>query len=66
MALKDHSGFKYIHGSMFPWQSKDKIFVPKILVDLLRSDVDLVKCMQGGEDMENLWIMFGNVKCLKN
>jgi hypothetical protein len=24
MALKDHSGFKYVHGSRFPGQSKDK------------------------------------------
>ena len=27
MALKDHSGFKYVHDSRFPEQSKDKIFV---------------------------------------
>lgn len=37
-----------------------------MLADLRKSGVDLVKCMQGGEDTEKLWIMFGNVKCLKD
>ena len=30
MALKDHSGFKYVHDSRFPGQSKDKVFVFKM------------------------------------
>ena len=46
MALKDHSGFKYVHDSRFPEQSKDKIFVFKM-------SVDLVKHMQVGGYMEN-------------
>jgi hypothetical protein len=45
MALKDHSGFKYVHGSRYLGQSKDKVFVFKILVDLLGSGIDLVKRM---------------------
>ena len=45
MALKDHSGFKYVHGSRFPGQSKDKVFVFKMSVDLPGSGVDLVKRM---------------------
>ena len=53
MALKDHSGFKYVHGSRFPGQSKDKVFVFKMSVDLLGNGVDLVKLMQVGEDMKN-------------
>jgi hypothetical protein len=48
MALKDHSGFKYVHGSRFTGQSKDKVFVFKMSVDLLGSGVDLVKRMQLG------------------
>ena len=53
MALKDHSGFKYVHGSRFPGQSKDKVFVFKMSINLPRSSVDLVKHMQVGGDMEN-------------
>ena len=45
MALKDHSDFKYVHGSRFPGQYKDKVFVFKMSVDLLGSGVDLVKRM---------------------
>ena len=65
MALKDHSGFKYVHDSRFPGQSKDKVFVFKMSVDLPGSGVDLVKRMQVGGDMENSWIMFDHVKRLK-
>ena len=46
MALKDHSGFKYVHDSRFPGQSKDKVFVFKMSVDFSGSGVDLVKRMQ--------------------
>jgi hypothetical protein len=53
MALKDHSAFKFVHGSRFPGQSKDKVFVFKMFVDLLGSGVELVKRMQVGGDMEN-------------
>ena len=66
MALKDHSGFKYVHGSRFPGQSKDKVFVFKMSVNLPGSGVDLVKRMQVGGDMENSWIMFDHVKRLKD
>ena len=30
------------------------------------SSVDLVKCMHVGSDMENAWIIFDHVKCLKD
>lgn len=53
MVLKDHLGFKYVDENMFPGQSKDKMSVFKMSVDLLRSDVKFVKRMQFGEDMEN-------------
>ena len=42
MTLKNHPGFQYVHGSKFPGQSKDKIFVFKMSVDLLRSGVNLL------------------------
>jgi hypothetical protein len=66
MALKNHSGFKYVHDSRFPGQSKDKVFVFKMSVDLAGSGVDLVKRMQCGGDMENSWIMFDHVKRLQD
>ena len=53
MALKDHSAFKFVHGSRFPRQSKDKVFILKMFVDLLSSSVELVKKMQVRGDMEN-------------
>ena len=53
MALKDHSGFKYVHDSRFPGQSNNKVFIFKMSVDLPGSDVDLVKHMQVERDMEN-------------
>ena len=46
MAPKDHSGFKYVHYSRFPGQSKYKVFVFKMSVHLPGSGVDLVKCVQ--------------------
>jgi hypothetical protein len=66
MTLKDHYVFKFIHGSRFLRQSKDKVFVLKMFVDLPVSDVELVKRMQVGGDMENSWIMFDHVKRLKD
>jgi hypothetical protein len=53
MALKDHSAFKFVHGSRFLSQSKDKVFVFKMYVDLPSSDVALVKMMEVGGDIEN-------------
>jgi hypothetical protein len=66
MALKDHSAFKFIYGSRFPGQSKDKVFVFKMFVDLTGSSMKLVKRMQDGGDMENSCIMFDHIKRLKD
>ena len=66
MALKDHSTFKFVHGSWFPRQSKEKMFVFKMSVDLPGTDVELVKRMQVGKNMENSWIMFNHVKRVKD
>ena len=53
IAHKDHSTFKFIHDSRFPRQSKDKMYVFNIYVDLSGGGVELVKKMQVGENMEN-------------
>ena len=66
MALTNHSGFKYVHGSEFPRQSEDKVFVFKMSVDLLGNGVDLVKCMHVEGYIENLWTRFDHVKRLKD
>ena len=66
MVLKDHYAFKFVHGSRFPGQSKYKVFVFKMYVDLPASGVELVKKMQVGGDMENSWIIFDHVKRLKD
>ena len=65
MTLKDHSGFKYVYDSRFPGQSKNKVLISKMSVDILGSGVNIVKRMQVGGDMENSWIMFDHVKRLK-
>ena len=53
MAHKDHSTYKFVQGCRFPWQSKDKVFVFKIFVDLPSSGVELVKRMQIRGDNED-------------
>ena len=62
MALKDYSGFKFIHKNKFPGQSKGKVFVFKMSVDCPGSGVDLVKRMQPRGDLQDCWIMFDHVK----
>jgi len=64
MAFKDHYWFKNMHDSGFPRQSKDKVFVFKMIVDLAGSKINLVRCMQHNEDMKNSWIMFDHVQQL--
>jgi hypothetical protein len=64
MALKNHSAFKFVHSSWFPGQSKDKMFVFKMSIDLPGSGVELVNRMQVGWDMKNSCIMFDHVKRL--
>ena len=46
MVLKDHYAFKFIYGSRFLGQSKDKVFIFKMFVNLLISSVEFVKKMQ--------------------
>lgn len=57
--------FKLVHDIRFLGQSKDRIFVFKMSVNIASSVVDLVRRMQCGGDMENLWIMYEHVKLLR-
>lgn len=45
MTLNDHSCFKYAHGNRLLRQSKNKVFVFKMCMDLPSSGVDLMKFM---------------------
>jgi hypothetical protein len=65
MATKTYTTIEYVHGNVFPGQGKDKVYVFKMLEDGLGSGVDLVKCMHPGGDLENAWLMFDHVKCVK-
>ena len=49
MALKDHSTFKFVHATKFLGQSKDEVFVFKVLIDLPDNGVKLIKYMLIGE-----------------
>lgn len=66
MAFEDHYWLKYIHDSRFPRQSKDKVFVFKMFVNLAGSGINLVRCMQHNGDMKNSWTMFDHVEQLRN
>lgn len=65
MAFKDHYGFKFAHGRRYPRQSKDKVFVFKMSMDLSYKGVNLVKWTHVAGVMENTWIIFNHVKILK-
>jgi hypothetical protein len=62
MSMKVHSIIEYIHGYIFPRQGKEKVYVFKMLVDRVGSDVDLIKRMQPRGDLETKWLMFDHVK----
>ena len=48
MAFKDHSAFRFAHDSRFAWQSKDKVFVFKMSLDLACNNMEFVKRMHVG------------------
>lgn len=48
MAFKDHSTFKFVHGSRFLGQSKDKVFVLKMSLDLVGNGMEFVRRMHVG------------------
>jgi hypothetical protein len=60
------SKFKFVHGNRFLGQSKDKLFVYKVFVDLPGNGLILVKQIQVGGDMGDSWVIFNHVKQLKD
>lgn len=52
VALKDHLGFKFVHNNRFLGQSKEKVFIFNMSVNIPGNGVNLVKRMQIWEDME--------------
>lgn len=66
MVLTKNFKFKYVHDNHSLGQSKDKVFVFMMYVDLVGNGVDHVKRMQCGGDMEKYWNMFDRVNPLRD
>jgi hypothetical protein len=64
MSMIRHSIIEHIHSNVFPGQKKEKVYVFKMLVERLGSNVDLIKRMQPGGDLENVWLMFDHANCV--
>jgi hypothetical protein len=64
MAMKRHPTIEFIHGNVYLGQGKKKVkvYLFKMLEDEPGSSVDLIKHMQPGGDLENMWMMFDHVK----
>ena len=62
MAMQSFTRIEYIHGNVFLGQSKDNVYIFKMLVDRSRSGVDLVKRMQLERDLKNAWLIFDHNK----
>jgi hypothetical protein len=65
--LRGYSNWPYVQENMFPSQGSDsyKVFVFKMSEVGPGSRVDLVKWMQPSGDLEDVWMMFDHVKCVK-
>jgi hypothetical protein len=65
--LRGCSNWSYIQENVFPGQGSDfdKVFVFKMSEVGPDSDVDLVKQMLPGGDLEDMWMMFNHVKRVK-
>ena len=64
MNMIRHSIIEHIHSNVFPGQRKEKVYIFKMFVERLRSNVDLVKHMQPGGDLENAWLIFDHANCI--
>ena len=53
MTMKRESKFEFIHDSVFPGQSKEKVYVFKMLTEGPGSGVDLIRRMQVRCDLQN-------------
>jgi hypothetical protein len=58
MSMKMYTTIEYIHGNVFPRQGKKKVYVFKMLINGLRSGVDLVK--------EKIWRTCGSCLTMSN
>jgi len=65
MSMKKESKFEFIHNSIAPGQSKEKVYIFKMLTKRSKSEVDLVRRMQFGGDLQNAWMMLDHIKCVK-
>jgi hypothetical protein len=67
-ALRGCSHWAYVQENKFPGQGSDsdKVFVFKMSEVGPGSGVYLVRRMQPGGDLENAWIIFDHVKCVKH
>jgi hypothetical protein len=65
--LRGCSNWPYVQENMLPGQGFDfdKVFVFKMSEVGPSSGVDLVKRMQPSGDLEDVWMMFNHVKCVK-
>ena len=53
MTMKKESKFEFMYNSVFPSQTKEKVYVFKMLTEGPGSRVDLIKRMQVGGDLQN-------------
>jgi hypothetical protein len=65
--LRGCSNWQYVQENLFPGQGSDsdKVFVFKMSEVGPSSGVDLVKRMQPGGDLEDVWMMFDHMKRVK-
>ena len=66
LKLKKGSIYNYIQDSQFPRQGSDLAYIFKMSTVGPGSDVDLVRQMQRGRDLELQWDMFDHVKCINH
>jgi hypothetical protein len=66
--LRDCSKWAYVQENKFPGQGSDfeKVFVDKMSEVGPGSGVHLVNRMQLGDDLQDAWIMFDYIKCVKH
>jgi hypothetical protein len=65
--LRGCNKWPYVQENLFPGQGSDsnKVFVFKMSEVGPSSGIDLVKRMQPSGDLEDAWMMFDHVKCIK-
>jgi len=51
MTMKKKLKFEFVYDSVFSSQDKEKVYIFKMLIKELASEVDLVKCMQSKSNL---------------